>query len=58
MSAPVNQDRAQTTEEHGSQSPKSTDTPGIYRNLVKKKYGSRAPKIHEKLKATHQENQE
>ena len=57
-SAPVDQDGFQTAEEHRSKLPKGTDIPDIDGKLARNKYGSRVPKIHNKLKATYQGKRE
>ena len=51
---PTDQYVSHTAEEHYSQSPKITDTPNIYGNLVGKKDVSRVPKHYEKEKLKHQ----
>ena len=49
----------QTAKEHGSQSPKSIDTHGIYGTLIGNKDGSRGPKSYKRLNThTQQENRE
>ena len=58
MNAIVYKDRSQTEEEHVSQLPEITDTPGIERKIFGKKDISRAPKSYEKVKTTHQANRD
>ena len=58
MNAIVYKDRSQTEEEHVSQLPGITDTPGIERKIFGKKDISRAPKSDEKVKTTHQANRD